>query len=200
MGEETKEVTELLVAWSQGDQNALAKLTPLVYEELHRVAQRHMAGECPGHTLQPTALVHEAYLRLVDFNDVQWKNRAHFFAVAAGLMRRILVDFARSRRSQKRGGVWHRVTLDDALLPSVAPASDLVAIDEALDDLAKVDVRKAQVVELRFFGGLSTEETAEVLDISTDTVGRDWNLAKVWLSRQLKRGRAAEDAGAAGAG
>ncbi len=148
-----------------------------------------MAREHHGYTLQPSALVNEAYIRLVDCNALQWKNRAHFFGVMAGLMRRILVDLARSRRNQKRGGNWQRVTLDGALLPSATTDLDLVAVDEALEDMARIDVRKAKVVELRFFAGLTVEETAEVLQISGDTVARDWTFAKAWLSRELRINR-----------
>lgn len=188
-GEGAEEITGLLNAWSNGDEGALAKLIPIVYGELRRIAQRQMAREHHGHTLQPSALVNEAYIRLVDCNALQWKNRAHFFGVMAGLMRRILVDLARSRRNQKRGGNWQRVTLDGALLPSATTDLDLVAVDEALEDMARIDVRKAKVVELRFFAGLTVEETAEVLQISGDTVARDWTFAKAWLSRELRINR-----------
>jgi len=180
-------VTQLLLAWGEGDQDALAQLTTLVYAELHRLAKRYMGHERPGHTLQTTALVNEAYLRLVDSSCVRWQNRAHFFAVAAQLMRRILVDFARNRKYQKRGGNLNRVTLDDALGLASEPGADIVALDDALQELAKIDPRKAKVVELRFFGGLSVEETAEVLAVSADTVGRYWNTAKAWLRRELQR-------------
>ena len=188
-GEGAEEITGLLNPWSNGDEGALAKLIPIVYGELRRIAQRQMAREHHGHTLQPSALVNEAYIRLVDCNALQWKNRAHFFGVMAGLMRRILVDLARSRRNQKRGGNWQRVTLDGALLPSATTDLDLVAVDEALEDMARIDVRKAKVVELRFFAGLTVEETAEVLQISGDTVARDWTFAKAWLSRELRINR-----------
>lgn len=188
-GEGAEEITGLLNAWSNGDEGALAKLIPIVYGELRRIAQRQMAREHHGHTLQPSALVNEAYIRLVDCNALQWRNRAHFFGVMAGLMRRILVDLARSRRNQKRGGNWQRVTLDGALLPSATTDLDLVAVDEALEDMARIDVRKAKVVELRFFAGLTVEETAEVLQISGDTVARDWTFAKAWLSRELRINR-----------
>ena len=188
-GEGAEEITGLLNAWSNGDEGALAKLIPIVYGELRRIAQRQMAREHHGHTLQPSALVNEAYIRLVDCNALQWKNRAHFFGVMAGLMRRILVDLARSRRNQKRGGNWQRVTLDGALLPSATTDLDLVAVDEALEDMARIDVRKAKVVELRFFAGLTVEETAEALQISGDTVARDWTFAKAWLSRELRINR-----------
>lgn len=182
----THEVTQLLKAWTTGDEQALEKLTPLVYEQLHQVAQRYMAGERSGHTLQTTALVHEVYLKLVDCQQIDWQDRAHFFAVSARLMRHILIDFARSRGYQKRGGAAPHLSLEDA--PSVCsePDSNLVALDDALQSLAAVDDRKSKVVELKFFGGLSVEETAEVLKISVATVVRDWNLAKVWLLRELK--------------
>jgi RNA polymerase sigma factor (TIGR02999 family) len=178
-------VTELLLAWSQGEESALEKLTPVVYEQLRRLAHRYMGGERAAHTLQTTALVNEAYLRLIDGKQVNWQNRAHFFAVSARLMRRILVDWARSRQSHKRGGEPEGVTLDDALLVSKGHGEDLLALDEALEKLAKVDVRKSRVVEMRFFGGLSVEETAEVLKVSLDTILRDWKLAKLWLLREL---------------
>jgi len=181
----THEVTQLLKAWTTGDEQALEKLTPLVYEQLHRVAQRCMAGERSSHTLQTTALVNEVYLQLVDCGQINWQDRAHFFAVSAQLMRRILIDFARSRGYQKRGGGAPHLSLDDA--PSVCnePDTNLVALDDALKALAAVDERKSKVVELRFFGGLSIGETAEVLRVSVETVVRDWRLAKVWLLREL---------------
>jgi len=181
-----QEVTQLLQAWSRGDSSALEKLTPLVYRELHRLAHRYMDFENPGHTLQTTALVNEAYLRLVS-NRASWQNRAHFFAISAQLMRQILVDFARSRHQLKRGGQVQRVSLDEALVSSKEPDADLVALDDALTALTAVDSRKSRVVELRFFGGLSVEETAEVLKVSVDTVLRDWRLAKLWLLRELNR-------------
>ena len=184
------EVTRLLIAWSDGDRAALEQLTPLVYDELRRLAHRHMAREHPGHALQTTALVHEAYMRLVDGTKVRWQNRTHFFAVSAQLMRRILVDFARARRYQKRGGDARQVSFDEALVVSREKAPDLVALDDALTALAAVDPRMSQVVELRFFGGLSVEESAEALKISTDTVTSDWKLAKVWLQRHLGRNKA----------
>jgi RNA polymerase sigma factor (TIGR02999 family) len=184
----THEVTQLLKAWTAGDEQALEKLTPLVYQQLHREARRCMAGERPGHPLQTTALVNEVYLRLVDCEQINWQDRAHFLAVSAQLMRRILIDFARSRGYQKRGGGAPHMSLDEA--PSVGhePDTNLVALDDALKALAAVDGRKSRVVELRFFGGLSVEETAEVLRVSPDTVGRDWRLAKVWLLRELSEG------------
>src|SRR6516165_10972063 len=178
-------ITQLLQAWGIGDQQALEQLTPLVFKELHRLAEHYMADERLGHTLQTTALVNEAYLRLVDVRGVSWQNRAHFFAICARTMRRILTDFARSRQYQKRGGEAVSVTLDEALGVSPEPAADLVALDDALKGLGKLDPRKTQVVELRFFGGLSVEETAEVLKISPDTVMRDWKFARAWLAREL---------------
>ena len=181
----TQQVTQLLLTWNQGDDSALEKLIPVVYAELRRLAHRYMGGERAAHTLQTTALVNEAYLRLIDGKQVNWPNRAHFFAVSARLMRRILVDWARTRESRKRGGSPQRVTLDEALLVTRGHGEDLVALDEALKALAEVDPRKSQVVEMRFFGGLSVEETAEVLKVSPDTVLRDWRLAKLWLLREL---------------
>jgi RNA polymerase sigma factor (TIGR02999 family) len=190
----THEVTQLLKAWSLGDDQALEKLTPLVYRQLHQIAQRYMAGERAGHPLQTTALVNEAYLRLVDCGKVKWQDRAHFFAVSAQLMRRILVDFARSRGYLKRGGAAPHISLEEA--PSVCnePDSNLVALDDALNALSAVDERKSKVVELKFFGGLSVEETAEVLRVSSDTVVRDWRLAKIWLLRELSRTTATHEA------
>lgn len=178
-------VTELLVAWGHGDEEALNRMIPLVHRELHQIAERCMAGERAEHSLQPTALVNEAYLRLVDVNRMNWQNRAHFLAMAARLMRRILVDHARSKRSDKRGGGAATITLDDALVVSNDRGADLLALDEALDALARVDERKSRMIELRFFGGLSVEETASVLQVSADTVKRDWRLAKAWLLREL---------------
>ena len=180
-----RQVTQLLLAWREGEESALEKLTPVVYEELRRLAHRYMAGERAAHTLQTTALVNEAYVRLIDGKQVNWQNRAHFFAVSARLMRRILVDWARSRQSQKRGDQPQQVTLDEALMLTRGRNEDLVALDEALKSLTGVDPRKSQVVEMRFFGGLSVEETAEVLKVSPDTVLRDWRLAKLWLLREL---------------
>ena len=179
------DVTQLLQAWSVGEQDALAKLTPLVYQELHRLAQRYMAQERPGQTLQATALVHEAYLRLVDVKKLNWQNRAQFFGVSAQFMRRILVDRARSRHSLKRGGDAQPVSFDKALVLSPEPGQDLVALDDALKALATMDPRRSRVVELRFFGGLTMEETAEVLHVSPETVMHDWKLAKAWLLREL---------------
>ena len=183
-----REVTLLLQAWRHGDEAALGKLAPLVYSELHRLAHHYMNHEWANNTLQTTALVHEAYLRLVDASRVDWKNRTHFFAISAGLMRRILVEFARSRRSRKRGGDLRRVSLDRVAVFSLQPGEDLIALDAALDALAAFDQRKARVVELRFFGGMTEEETAEALGISSDTVLRDWKSAKLWLWRAMKHG------------
>jgi RNA polymerase sigma-70 factor (ECF subfamily) len=182
------DVTRLLQAWGAGEPGALEQLAPAVFSELHRVAARFMRNERPGHTLQTTALVNEAYVRLVDGGKVRWQDRAHFFAVAANMMRRILVDRARARTSAKRGGVRQRVPLEDGVIPAQDRDGDLIALDDALRLLAKTDRRKARVIELRFFGGLSVEETAEVLKVSTQTVLRDWNLAKAWLAREMKSG------------
>jgi len=183
-----KEVTQLLLAWSNGEQAALEKLIPLVYDELHRLAHHYMAGERPGHTLQTTALVNEAYLRLVDSRHMRWQNRAHFFAVSAQLMRRILVDFARSRRNLKRGGGAEQVFLGEALVVSEGRGADFLALDDALSALAALDPRQSQVMELRYFGGLSVEETAEALKVSPGTVRRDWSLGRAWLHRELSPG------------
>jgi RNA polymerase sigma-70 factor, ECF subfamily len=180
-----REITGLLRAWSQGDKRALEKLTPYVYKELHRLAHRYMARERRGHMLQTTALINEAYVRLIDSGDMNWESRAQFFGVCAHLMRQILTDFARSRLSKKRGCDLQCVSLDETLEVSLAPRVDLVALDDALDRLAGIDPRKSKVVELRFFGGLTAEEAAAVLNISPDTVLRDWKLAKVWLHREL---------------
>jgi len=178
-------VTRLLQAWNRGEHNALERLVPLVYRELHRLAHRYMRGERHGHTLQSTALVHEAYERLVDLRCVNWQDRAHFYAVSAQMMRRILVDYARSRRYQKRGGDAPHVALNEAVAVFPERRHDIVALDDALSALGRTDPRKAQVVELRFFGGLSVRETAEVLHVSADSVLRDWRLAKAWLLREL---------------
>jgi RNA polymerase sigma factor (TIGR02999 family) len=182
-----KEITRLLVAWGDGDQSALEELAPLVHSELHRLAHHYLGRERPGHTLQTSALVNEAYVRLIDWKNVRWQNRAHFFAVSAQLMRRILVDFARDKQYIKRGGGALRVSLGEATAYTECRSSDLVALDEALIALAELDRRKGQVVEMRFFGGLSVEEVAEVLKVSKETVMRDWRLAKVWLLRELER-------------
>ncbi|MEN3333383.1 MAG: hypothetical protein V7641_2748 [Blastocatellia bacterium] len=183
-----KEITQLLRAWSKGDQSALDQLTPLVHAELHNLARRYLSKEMPGHTLQATALVNEAYMRLIDWQNVEWQNRAHFFGVSAQLMRHILVDYARSRRSHKRGGGAIEVSLDQAAVISSERAADFVALDDALNSLAAFDARKSRIVELRFFGGLSIEETAEVMQISPTTVKREWSLAQAWLYRELKQG------------
>ena len=180
-------ITALLLAWSAGDHRALDQLAAVVHVELKRIARRYMARERRGHTLQPTALVNEAFLRLVDVHGVQWQDRAHFFALAAQMMRRILVNYALARGAGKRGGAGLQVTLDEALIVSLERDSQLVELDGALQSLAKVDARKAQVVELRFFAGLSVEETAAVLKVSPQTVLRDWKLSKTWLARELGR-------------
>ncbi len=182
-----KEITQLLVAWCDGDQLALERLAPLVHSELRRLAHHYMGRERPGHTLETSALINEAYIRLIDWKDVRWQNRAHFFAVAAQFMRRTLVDFARERHYLKRGGGALQVTLGEAEAFTVERSADLVALDEALTALAQVDDRKAKVVELRFFGGLSVEEVGEVLNVSKETVMRDWRLSKVWLLRELDK-------------
>jgi RNA polymerase sigma factor (TIGR02999 family) len=182
-------VTGLLLAWRGGDDAALSHLVPLVERELHRIAKRCLAGERVGHSLQATALVNEAYLRLVDTRQMDWQNRAHFLAMAARLMRRILVDSARARRNQKRGGGGVRVTLEEGLLVTGDATPDLMSLDDALHTLAKMDERRSQVIELRFFGGLTVEETAVVLRVSPDTVMRDSRLAKAWLARELSSGK-----------
>ena len=182
------ELTRLLLAWSAGDQDALHRLTPLVYRELHRLAAGYMARERTDHTLQPTALVNEAYVRLVDLQGVDWRDRAHFLAMAARTMRLILVDFARARGYQKRSCGGERVILDESLILAEEPGTDLVALDDALNRLAEIDPRKSQVVELRYFGGLRVDETAEALNISAETVARDWRAAKAWLLLQLSEG------------
>jgi RNA polymerase sigma-70 factor (ECF subfamily) len=178
------DITALLEAWREGDQTALEKLTPIVYKELHRLAGRYMRGERPGHSLQTTDLVNEAYMRLVDYKRMHWQNRAHFFAVSAQLIRRILVDHAR-RRNLKRGAGIRHVSLDEVAVAGGGRSADLVALDDAMKALAQVDPRKERVVEMRFFGGLSVEETADVLKVSTVTVMRDWSTAKAWLYREL---------------
>lgn len=181
----TRTVTRLLRAWSDGEEDALQQLTPLVEAELRRLARGYMVRERRGHTLQPTALVNEAFLRLTDARGIRWQDRAHFLGISARLMRRVLVDHARSRGSRKRGGDAERVALDEGMVASPQRAIDIVALDRALETLAAVDVRKSRTIELRFFGGLSVEETAEVLHVSPDTVKRDWRLAKLWLLREL---------------
>ena len=187
------EITRLLTAWTDGDQSALEKLVPLVESELHRLAHHYMGRERPGHTLQTSALVNEAYIRLIDWKNVRWQNRAHFFAVSAQLMRRILVDFARERNYLKRGGGALQVSLAEAESLPLDRNDDLVALDEALAKLSQFDDRKGRVVELRFFGGLSVKEVAEVLKVSEETVMRDWRLAKVWLLRELGRESGSEN-------
>lgn len=179
-------VTQLLIAWNDGDQAALEQLVPMVHAELYRLARRYMGRERAGHLLQPTALVNEAYMRLIDWKNVEWKNRAHFFSVSAQLMRRILVDFAR-QRPRLEGETAPHVSLDEVLTISAGRGDDLVALDDSLNILAEIDERKSRIVEMRFFGGLSNEEIAEVLDISTVTVIREWNKAKAWLYRELNR-------------
>jgi RNA polymerase sigma-70 factor (ECF subfamily) len=189
-------VTGLLLAWGKGDEAAFDRLVPLVERELHRIAKRCMAGERAGHSLQATALVNEAYLRLIDVHQIKWQDRAHFLAMSARLMRRILVDWARSKQYQKRGGGAVKVTMDEGLAVVGERGQDLVALDDALQALAQFDERKSKVIELRFFGGLSVEETAEVLKISVDTVMRDWKLAKAWLLREMRAGSSAADSAA----
>ena len=183
-----QEITHLLVAWGNGDSRALQELMPLVYRELRRLAHGRLGRERPDHTLQTTALVHEAYLRLADQRDASWKNRAQFFAVAAQMMRRVLVDYARARQYTKHGGGAQQVDLDEAMVVWRDRAAEVVALDEALTSLAELDPRKGRVVELRFFGGLSIEETAEILGVSPGTVMRDWTLAKAWLQREMTHG------------
>jgi len=185
MSSSSQEVTQLLNAWSDGDQAARDKLMPLVYEELHRLAHQYMRRESPGHTLQTSALVNEAFVKLVDQRNVRWQNRAHFFGIAAQLMRRILVDHARGRHTAKRGGGVQAISFDDGLYVSDERSAEVVAVHEALEQLSKFDSRKGQIVELRFFGGLSIDETAEVLAVSPGTVMRDWTLAKAWLHREM---------------
>ncbi len=187
-GASSSEITQLLHAWQGGDALALQQLTPVVYAELHRMAQHYMARERDGHTLQTTALINEVYLRLVNVKEVQWQDRAHFFAISAQMMRRILTDFARSHGYQKRGSGVQHVPLDEACLASAEPGVDLVALEQALTHLEKTDARKSKVVELRFFGGMTVEETAEVLHISGETVMRDWSVARAWLLRELDGG------------
>lgn len=182
----TPEVTQLLVAWSDGDRGALEKLVPLVHAELHRLAGYYLAGERRGHQLQTSALVNEAYIRLIDWKNVRWQNRAHFFGVSAQIMRRILVDFSR-KRPRIAGKTAHHVSLDEALNVTENRGEDLVALDEALNGLAEIDERKSRIVELRFFGGLSVKETAEVMQLSEITIIREWNKAKAWLYRELSK-------------
>ncbi len=183
-----QEVTQLLHAWRDGDESALDKLMPLVYKELHRLAHHYMLGERCGHLLQTSALVNEAYLQLIDAGQVEWRDRAHFFAISANLMRQILVHFARSRDSQKRGGQCRQVSLAESTIMAPQADADLLELDDALTALAEIDPRKAQVVELRFFGGLTLEETAAVLKSSVNIVWRDWDMAKSWLYREMRHG------------
>jgi RNA polymerase sigma factor (TIGR02999 family) len=182
-----EQLTQLLKAWSEGHEDALEKLMPVVYDDLHRLARRYMSDERPGHTLQATALVNEAYMRLLDSARPTWQSRAHFFAVSGRIMRRILVDWARSRQALKRGSNVPALELDEAIAVLGQPGADLVAIDDALQALAALDLRKSQIVELRFFGGLSAKETAEVLHVSEETVLRDWKLSKSWLRREMTK-------------
>jgi RNA polymerase sigma-70 factor, ECF subfamily len=181
------EVTERLIAWGAGDMAAFDQLLPLVYQELRRMAGNYLRQENPGHTLQPTALVHEAWLRLIDQTRVDWRNRAQFFGVAAQMMRRILVDHARAKHREKRGGDAVKLSLDDVINISQERAADLLALDDALDELRLIDWRKSRVVELRYFGGFSVEETAQILEVSSETVMRDWKMAKAWLYQQIRR-------------
>lgn len=181
------EITERLIAWGAGDRVAFDQLLPVVYQELRRMAGNYLRQENPGHTLQPTALVHEAWLRLIDQERVDWRNRAQFFGVAAQMMRRILVDHAKARHREKRGGDAVKLSLDDMVNLSRERAAELLALDDALDELTGVDERKSRVVELRYFGGFSVEETAQILGVSPETVMRDWKLAKAWLYQQIRR-------------
>lgn len=181
-----KDVSDLLIDWGQGDQEALQTLMPLVYDELHRLAHRYLRHERPSHTLQTTALVHEAYLKLADQTKTSWQNRAQFFAVAAQVMRHILVDYARSRRASKRGGDYCRLSLDESVISSEEKDPDLLTLNEALNSLAAIDPQQSRVVELRAFGGLTVEETAEALGISPRTVKREWSMAKAWLHKQMR--------------
>ena len=182
------DVTQLLIAWSEGDQAAREQLMSVVYEELHRLARRYMRNESPGHTLQTSALVNEAFIRLVDQRNVHWQNRSHFFGIAAQMMRRILVDYARTRNVAKRGGGAVKLSLEEGLIVSDQRSEEVVAVHEAMEALAKIDLRQAQIVELKFFGGLSNEEAAEVLTVSPGTVARDWTMAKAWLRREITKG------------
>jgi len=183
----TSDITQLLLAWSDGDTSALDKLLPLVERELHQIADRYMRRESPGHTLQATALVNEAYLRLVNQRRTRWQNRAHFFGIAASIMRRILLNYARDRRRHKRGGEAVKVSLSDVAIISEEKSEELIALDDALNKLEAIDSRKSQVVELRYFGGLNVEETAAFLNISAMTVARDWKLARAWLRREVEQ-------------
>lgn len=187
MNDPPNEITEKLIAWSNGDEAARDALIPAVYQELRRMADYYLRGENAGHSLQPTALVHEAYLRLIDQTKVEWQNRAHFFGVAAQMMRRILVDHAKTKHRVKRGGTAPKVSLDETVNLSSERAAELVALDDALKVLDELDERKSRIVELRYFGGLTVDETAQVLGVSDKTVMRDWNLAKAWLYQQLSQ-------------
>jgi RNA polymerase sigma factor (TIGR02999 family) len=189
----SSEITKLLHAWNGGDQNAYNRIVEMVYPELRRIAQGYLSNERPGHTLQTTALVHEVYLRLFDVQQIRWQDRAHFFAVSARMMRRILVDYTRARHSAKRGGECRRVEFNEALIVSSELGPELLRVDEVLDGLAQFDSRKAQVVEMRYFGGLTAEEIAAVLGVSTQTVNRDWSLAKAWLARAISHKERNED-------
>ena len=186
MSDSPNQITQLLAAWSSGDETAVDQLMPLVYGELKRIARRYMAGQPAGHTLQTTALIHEAYLKLVGHEEKRWQNRAHFFGVAAQAMRHILVDYARARHANKRGGELQAVSLNEATAAAGTQAAEIVALDDALRLLAEVAPRQSRVVELRYFGGLSVEEAAEVLKVSPETVTRDWRMAKAWLLRELQ--------------
>jgi len=186
MSPSSNNVSQLLIAWSQGDEAALEQLTPLVYDELHRLARRYMRRESPGHTLQTSALVNEAYLRLIDQRNVSWQNRSHFFGIASQLMRRILVDHARSHARQKRGGHAQRLSLDATAIVSKEGVVDLVAIDEALSELAQFDSQKSRIVEMKFFGGLTNDEVAACLNVSSRTIEREWRKAKAWLKAALE--------------
>ncbi|QQS46518.1 MAG: sigma-70 family RNA polymerase sigma factor [Acidobacteriota bacterium] len=190
----THQITQLLVAWNQGDPAALEALSPLITRELHRLAKHYMAGEREGHLLQPTALVNEAWLRLIDWRNVEWQNRAHFFGVAAQIMRRILVDFARARSREKRGGGGIQISMSEAANVPSERSAELVALDDALQELEKLAPRQARVVELRFFAGLSDQESAEALDVSVGTIRRDWSLAEAWLFRELNCQEPPDDA------
>ena len=188
----TEQVTQLLLAWREGDEAALGELLPLVYDELHRLAARYMRRESPGHTMQTSALVNEAFIRLVDQRQVHWQNRAHFFGIAAQLMRRILLDHARGQARGKRGGGVHRVSFDEGAIVSEQRAAELIALDDALNALAAFDSRKSRIVELRFFGGLSNEEVTEVMGMSLRTVEREWRKAKAWLHHAISEGETDE--------
>ena len=191
--EPSRRVTDLLLSWGAGDESALTQLVPLVFDELRRLAHRHMRSQREGHVLQTTALVNEVYVRLIDLSRVKWQDRGHFLAMASRLMRRVLIDFARASAATKRGGTTVFVSLDEAAVGPVGPGADLVALDDALQALAKVEPRRSQVVEMKFFGGLTIDETADALGVSPQTVLRDWRLAKVWLLRELTRKANADD-------